>query len=103
MSKGSAICSARRVGAFIALAPADGHDDLERVALGEPRVRVAAARHDLAVLFHRHALSSELERFEQPCHVGAAGLQTLHLTVYGKLDHFETPGTRGENYLTMRV
>src|SRR5258707_12288219 len=93
MSRGSAICSARRVGAFIALASADGHDDLERVALGEPRVRIAAARHDLAVLFHRHALSRELERFEQPRHVGA-GLQALRLTVYRELDHLETPGTR---------
>src|SRR6266581_11541 len=44
MSKGSAICSARRLGAFIALAPADGRDDLERIALGEPRVRIAAPR-----------------------------------------------------------
>src|SRR5258708_20315955 len=101
MSRGAAICSARRVGAFIALAPADRHDDLERVALGEPRVRIAAARHDLAVLFHRHALSRELERFEQPRHVGA-GLEALHLTVYGDLDHFETPGTRGQHSLTIR-
>src|SRR5229473_7830579 len=82
MRSGSAICSARRVGAFIALASADGHDDFERIALGKPRVGVAASRHDLAVLFHRHALSRELERFEQPRHVGA-GLETPRLTVYG--------------------
>src|SRR5712672_4722079 len=35
MRRGSAICPASRVGAFIALAPADRDDDLERVALGE--------------------------------------------------------------------
>src|SRR5258706_14904573 len=94
MSKGSAICSARRVGAFIALAAADGDDDFERVALGEPRVRIAAPRHDLSVFFHRHALARELERLQQSRNV-CAGLDRLNLTVDGEPDHLETPRTRG--------
>jgi len=94
MRSGSAISSARRVGAFIALAPADGDDDFERVAVHKPRFAVAAARNDLAVFFNGDALAGELERFEEPRHV-CAGLQTLHLTVDGELDHFETPRTSG--------
>src|SRR3989442_9325980 len=91
---GSAISSARRVGAFIALASADGDDDFERVAVREARLRVAAARNDLAVFFHGDALARELERFEEPRDV-CSGLETLHLTVDGELDHFETPRTSG--------
>ncbi len=94
MSKGSAICSASRVGAFIALASADGHDDFERVALGEPRVRILASRHDLAVSFDGHSLSSELERVEELRDI-RAGLETLHLTVDRELDHLESPVARG--------
>src|SRR5216683_3971526 len=94
MRSGSAICSASRVGAFIALASADGHDDFERVALGESRNRVAAARHDLAVSFDGHPFSGELERVEELRDIHA-GLETLHLTVYGKLNHVETLGRIG--------
>ena len=39
-------------------------------------MRVAAARNDLAVLFHCDALARELERFEEPRHV-CTGLETL--------------------------
>src|ERR1700704_6667707 len=94
MSKGSAICSASRVGAFIALASAYGHDDFQRVALGEPRGRVAAARHDLAVSFDGHAFSGELERVKQLRDIRAR-LETPHLAVYGKLNHVETLGRTG--------
>jgi hypothetical protein len=76
------------------LAPADGHDDFERVALGESRIRIAAARHDLAVSFDGHPFSGELERVEELRNI-RTGLETLHLTVYRELDHLETPGTRG--------
>src|SRR5204863_81741 len=65
MRSGSAICSASRVGAFIALASADRDDDLQRVAVGKSRRGVAAARHDLAVLFDGHAFPGELERVEE--------------------------------------
>src|SRR5258708_27786222 len=78
----------------MALASADRHDDLERVALGEPRVRILASRHDLAVSFDGHSLSCELERVEEMRDV-RAGLETLHLTVYGKLNHVETLGRIG--------
>src|SRR6266480_7809664 len=94
MSKGSAICSASRVGAFIALASADGHDDLERVALGKPRRGVAAARHDLAVSLDGHPFPRELERVEELRDI-RAGLETLHLTVDRELDHLESPVARG--------
>ena len=73
------------------LSPSDGNDDFERIAIGQPRVRVAAARHDLAVFFHGHAFSGKLERFQKP-HDIRAGLKTLRLTVDGELDHVETPG-----------
>jgi len=92
MGSGSAICSGRRVGAFIALSPSDGNDDFERIAIGEPGIRVAAARHDLAVFLYGHALSGKLERFQKP-HDIRAGLKTLRLTVDGELDHLETPET----------
>src|SRR5437762_719639 len=94
MRSGSAICSASRVGAFIALASADRDDDLERVAFGEPRVRIPASRHDLSVLFNGHSLSSELERVEELRDIRAR-LETLHLTVDRELDHLESPGARG--------
>src|SRR5712691_10307096 len=94
MRSGSAISSARRVGAFIALAASDRDDDFERIAVRKPRLRVAAAGNDLAVSFHGDALARALERFEEPRHV-CAGLETLHLTVDGELDHFETPRTSG--------
>src|SRR6267142_1609432 len=94
MRSGSAICSASRVGAFIALASADGHDDFEGVALGESRVRILASRYDRPVLFNGHLLSSELERFEETRDVRAR-LQTPCLTVYGKLNHVETQGQAG--------
>src|SRR5712692_9921597 len=94
ISRGSAICSAKRVGAFIALAAADSDDDFERVAFGEPRVRIAAPRHDLSVFFHRHALAGELERLQQSRDV-RAGLDRPNFTVDGEPDHLETPRTRG--------
>src|SRR6266852_655281 len=94
MRSGSVICSASRVGAFIALTSADGHDDLKGVALGESRVRILASRHDLPVLFNGHPLPSELERFEEMRDVRAR-LQTPCLTVYGKLNHVETQGRAG--------
>src|SRR5882762_7405122 len=94
MRSGSAICSASRVGAFIALASADGHDDFKGVALGESRVRIPASRHDLPVLLNGHPLPSELERFEEMRDVRAR-LQTPCLTVYGKLNHVETQGRAG--------
>src|SRR5205809_7076508 len=94
MRSGSVIWSASRVGAFIALASADGHDDFERVALGKPRRGVTAARHDLAVLFDGHPFPRELERVEELRDI-RAGLETLHLTVYRELDHLESPGARG--------
>src|SRR5437870_13510767 len=88
MRSGSAICSASRVGAFIALASADRDDDFERIAVGERGVRIAAARHDLAVLLHRDALSGKLERFEKTRDVRAR-LQTTCLAVYGELNRSE--------------
>src|SRR6266849_4298780 len=94
MRSASAICSASRVGAFIALTSADGHDDLKGVALGESRVRIPASRHDLPVLFDGHSLSSELQRREEMRDVRAR-LQTPCLTVYGKLNHVETQGRAG--------
>src|SRR5882672_2756416 len=70
------------------LAPADRHDDLERVALREPRAQVLAARNDLAVLLHRDALPGELERLQETRDV-RAGLQARRLAVDGKLDHLK--------------
>src|SRR2546430_17338651 len=98
MRRGSAICSASRVGAFIALAPADGDDDLERVTLGEACRGVAAARHDLAVSFDGHALSRELERVEELRDI-CPRLETPHLAVDRELDALENPGATGEKYL----
>src|SRR2546425_11041156 len=89
MRSGSAICSASRVGAFIALASADRDDDFERVTVGKPRNRVAAARHDLAVSFDGHPLPSELERVEELRDIRAR-LGTPRLTVYGNVNHVET-------------
>src|SRR5690348_1294454 len=99
MRSGSAICSARRVGAFI-LAPTDGHDDLERVAFGEPGARVAAARHDFAVHFDGNALPRKFQFFEKPRKIDT-GLHTLDLAVDGKLDHFENTNDARVNHLTM--
>src|SRR2546425_1316689 len=89
MRSGSAICSGSRVGAFIALASADRDDDFERITVGKPRNRVAAARHDLAVSFDGHAFSGELERVKELRDIRAR-LETPRLTVYGKLNHVET-------------
>src|SRR5437899_12625050 len=94
MRSGSAICSASRVGAFIALTSADGHYGFKGVALGESRVRILASRHDLPVLFDGHPLPSELERFEELRDIRAR-LETPHLSVYGKLNHVETLGRTG--------
>src|SRR5213082_1814189 len=90
MRSGSAICSASRVGAFIALASADRDDDLQRVAVGKSRRGVAAARHDLAVSLDGHPFPRELERVEELRDI-RAGLETLHLTVDRELDHLESP------------
>jgi hypothetical protein len=75
-----------RKGPIPSLAAPDCDDDFQLVAVGKPRVREAAARHDFAVLFHRHAFPRELERLEQP-HDALAGLDALDLAVDRELDH----------------
>ena len=74
-------------------ASAHRDDDLQRIAVGESGFRVTAARHDLAVFFHGHALARQGEGIEESRDI-CAGLKTLHLTVDGELDHFETGGAR---------
>src|SRR5258706_4894505 len=93
VSASAPVCSVSLVGAFTSSAASHGDDDLQRVAVGESRPRVAAARHDLAVLFHGDAFSRQFERLDQSRKVGA-GFQAPDLAVDGELDHFEI-GVRG--------
>src|SRR4051812_18178763 len=46
--------------------PSYCNHDLELIALGQPGLRISAARHDLAILFNRDSLASELEVLQEP-------------------------------------
>src|SRR5512135_3082156 len=78
MTKGSfmLVLAVFRFGIASFSTASDRDHDLQPVAVRECGLRETAARHDLAVALHRHALARELQAFEQCGDVGV-GLETL--------------------------
>ena len=72
MTKGSFMSALALLQHFAAIgsAASDRNHDLQRVAVGERRLRETAARDDFAVAFHRHALARELQTIEQGRDIG---------------------------------
>src|SRR5574338_213150 len=80
------LCGSRKT-----LATAHRDHDLERVALLERLVGVAAARDDFAVALQRDALARELQAREQFRAIERCG-EFAALAVDGDRDHAELPG-----------
>jgi len=72
----------------VSSAATDRDDDFEFVTRNQFRLCVLAARHDVTVAFHRHALAGELHSFQQRGDRERI-IETLRRAIDCELDHLQ--------------
>ena len=70
------------------LSAAHGDDDFQLVPIGQQRFAELAARHDLAVPFHRQALADEIQMFQKLGEIGRL-LESVEGAVDRELNHLQ--------------